>query len=626
MEALAFEQVTIARVANGQDGKNGANGYTPVKGVDYFDGQDGTDGRSIVSTIRYYILAETAPETPSTEWDMIEPLYDLTIESTQHVYFADHVIFSDDTDWWSQVSMSSSYEAAKTAYLEAVEAAKTATNYIGINSNGLVVGDMTGDTLGNHVLIDSDSVDIRNGEDVLASYGSDTVLYSDGVDTFSIKNGTGALAEAVEALMSNCQNYTHGVSPTRNIGVIFRERSESELPPMGGSIYYDSTTNINLLAGDLFIFHAIVTEKWGWSETSDYYILCSPTINGRLDSLSWSLFNGNVIYINDVEYPCSCVSPAASREMEIKGTAQINNSSYICDINGSAPLLIGTKEGTKLLADSTQIMAQNKDGDPATLTINGNGGDVEIGGNTNINGNIAAIGTLTTDSNIYAGGHIILKNGCELIGRNAEGLGYNLVYVNVSDNIVWGSSSLGGHYFNMLPNKQFRVRTGETNIINSWYDATDGRYTAIPAAYAQTTSGGSTVRVGSTGILYRYVSSSRRYKEAITTQLGEELNPERLYDLLVVQYKYREGHLSKTDQRYGKEFIGLLAEDVKMKYPIAANMGEDGFVENYNIDILVPAMLKLIQSQKKQLGGQEMRIKALEERLKKLEDLLNSKQ
>ncbi len=230
-------------------------------------------------------------------------------------------------------------------------------------------------------------------------------------------------------------------------------------------------------------------------------------------------------------------------------------------------------------------------------------------------------GALCTSAgrSIESGAHIILKNNCQLIGRNAAGVGYNLVYVNSSDNIVWGSSSLGGHFHNMKANQQFRIRSGEENIFNSWYNATDGRYAAIPAAYTQTTSGGSTVRVGSTGILYRYVSSSRRYKEAITTQLGEELNPERLYDLLVVQYIYREGHLSKTDQRYGKKFIGLLAEDIKMKYPIAANMGEDGFVENYNIDILVPAMLKLIQNQKKQLDGQELRIKALEDKVAKIE-------
>jgi len=52
-------------------------------------------------------------------------------------------------------------------------AAKTATNYLSFGSSGLVVGDMTASTLGNNVLIDSNSVDIRNGTATLASFGAD---------------------------------------------------------------------------------------------------------------------------------------------------------------------------------------------------------------------------------------------------------------------------------------------------------------------------------------------------------------------------------------------------------------------------------------------------------------------
>ena len=52
-------------------------------------------------------------------------------------------------------------------------ASKTATDYLGFSSGGLVVGDMTKDVLGNNVLIDSDSVDIRNGSTTLASFGAD---------------------------------------------------------------------------------------------------------------------------------------------------------------------------------------------------------------------------------------------------------------------------------------------------------------------------------------------------------------------------------------------------------------------------------------------------------------------
>lgn len=52
-------------------------------------------------------------------------------------------------------------------------ASKTATNYLEFSSSGLVIGDLTTDTLGKNVLIDSDSVDIRNGTTTLASFGAD---------------------------------------------------------------------------------------------------------------------------------------------------------------------------------------------------------------------------------------------------------------------------------------------------------------------------------------------------------------------------------------------------------------------------------------------------------------------
>lgn len=52
---------------------------------------------------------------------------------------------------------------ADTARQEASDAAKTATNFMGFDSNGLVVGDHTANTLGKNVLIGNDEIDIRNG-------------------------------------------------------------------------------------------------------------------------------------------------------------------------------------------------------------------------------------------------------------------------------------------------------------------------------------------------------------------------------------------------------------------------------------------------------------------------------
>lgn len=72
------------------------------------------------------------------------------------------------------------------------DAAKTATNYMEFTEGtGLVVGDMTSDTLGNNVLINSESVNIRTGEMVNASFGANQIELGKGNDNaiVSLVNG-----------------------------------------------------------------------------------------------------------------------------------------------------------------------------------------------------------------------------------------------------------------------------------------------------------------------------------------------------------------------------------------------------------------------------------------------------
>lgn len=56
-----------------------------------------------------------------------------------------------------------------------MRAAKTATNYMKFDNGGLCIGDQTAETLGKNVLIDADSVVIRNGDDVLASFAESLI-------------------------------------------------------------------------------------------------------------------------------------------------------------------------------------------------------------------------------------------------------------------------------------------------------------------------------------------------------------------------------------------------------------------------------------------------------------------
>ena len=75
----------------------------------------------------------------------------------------------------ANLNASNALSASNAAQSAVNDASKVATNYLSFNGNGLVIGDMTANTLGNNVLIDSDSLDIRQGTTVLASYGPEYI-------------------------------------------------------------------------------------------------------------------------------------------------------------------------------------------------------------------------------------------------------------------------------------------------------------------------------------------------------------------------------------------------------------------------------------------------------------------
>lgn len=135
------------------------------------------------------------------------------------------------------------------------------------------------------------------------------------------------------------------------------------------------------------------------------------------------------------------------------------------------------------------------------------------------------------------------------------------------------------------------------------------------AVYDNVSSGSSNVFIGSDGIFKRSSSSSKRYKTDINKKIPDNLSPQKLYDLDIVSYKYKDGYLNKKDQRYKKNVIGFIAEDVYEKYPIACNLDEDGNPEMWNINILFPVALKLIQEQHEEIENLKKRIEILEQKI-----------
>lgn len=105
-------------------------------------------------------------------------------------------------------------------------------------------------------------------------------------------------------------------------------------------------------------------------------------------------------------------------------------------------------------------------------------------------------------------------------------------------------------------------------------------------------------------------TSSKRYKENITEELEDWLNPERLYNLPVVQYNYKDEF--KDNELVAGTQIGIIAEQVDKYYPNACIYNQDKQAESWQDRIMIPAMLYLIQKQKKQIDKLTERIGTLE--------------
>lgn len=123
-----------------------------------------------------------------------------------------------------QAKLSAEATAAADATTKANDAKKVATNFIATDSSGMMVYDGTSGThtpsnpgsTTRNVLIDSDSVDIRQGTDILATFGSPTRIGKDGAENVTItSNGvsinTPILSTAVNMTAEVVDEETRGI-------------------------------------------------------------------------------------------------------------------------------------------------------------------------------------------------------------------------------------------------------------------------------------------------------------------------------------------------------------------------------------------------------------------------------
>lgn len=148
----------------------------------------------------------------------------------------------------------------------------------------------------------------------------------------------------------------------------------------------------------------------------------------------------------------------------------------------------------------------------------------------------------------------------------------------------------------------FKGPDDDTEIANI-----SGSGLSVSGVYSNTIASSANVHIDSSGQFYRSTSSSQRYKTDIQNIQSEDLKPEKLYDLPVREFKYKDGYLSEEDRCIDTFVPGFIAEEVAEVYPIACEYDGDK-PENWNIRFIVPAMLKLIQDQKKEIDALKQKL------------------
>lgn len=132
VEKIEADYVVNEQLENYSDGEDGKSAYeiwldagntgTVNDYLESLKGKNGDNGTSVKSSIRYYLLQSEELETPAvpTEhppaegWTDTEP--EFNEENIGRLYTVDCTVFSDDTWSYTDVSLSTSYEAAKAAY------------------------------------------------------------------------------------------------------------------------------------------------------------------------------------------------------------------------------------------------------------------------------------------------------------------------------------------------------------------------------------------------------------------------------------------------------------------------------------------------------------------------------
>jgi len=92
---------------------------------------------------------------------------------------------------------------------------------------------------------------------------------------------------------------------------------------------------------------------------------------------------------------------------------------------------------------------------------------------------------------------------------------------------------------------------------------------------------------------------------------------EKLYEIPIYWFKYKEDYISKDDERYDVEMPGFVVEDLEKYIPVAVDH-LDGKPEKWNSLIIIPIMFQMIKNEHERNDKLQSEINELKTMIKQL--------
>lgn len=159
--------------------------------VNNIKGVHGDTGKGVSSITNQYYLSTSNTTQTGGSWSSTVPPY---VEDCYY-WTKSHIVWTDNTETDTTAVLDNGLTDANA---NAIDARKVATNYLSADNTGIMVADMNdgeqtpSTATGKNVFIDNDSVDIRNGQTVLSSFGNGIVTLGE-ADKARLELTTGSI-------------------------------------------------------------------------------------------------------------------------------------------------------------------------------------------------------------------------------------------------------------------------------------------------------------------------------------------------------------------------------------------------------------------------------------------------